>query len=223
MRIFKYGKKEHLIGLLSMGRLRIGTLSDYRQGEHAKGVSDATEGTKTVVNELENSHFHKKGWGDHEINSAKMLADFGVFVGHGADKVSIHGLTILKGLEVDAFAFCFAFEEYPSLKTMNQFEGADACLEIVEPVEFFNEVHAFFTQVSGAHRVISAQPVAYKERSEIYNGKDFGLHPGLIKELCFRPQNEGRILWEYESANQSYQPFISGHWRLGSYCKLVSF
>ena len=61
------------------------------------------------------------------------------------------------------------------------------------------------------------------DRNEIYNGKDFGLHPGLIKELSFSPQNEGRILWEYEPGNQTYQPFISGHWRLGSYCKLVSF
>lgn len=53
MRVFKYGKEEYLVGLLRMGSLRIGTLSAYRKGEHAKGISDVSEGTKKVVNKIE--------------------------------------------------------------------------------------------------------------------------------------------------------------------------
>jgi hypothetical protein len=222
MRIFKYGKKQHLMGLLGMGTLRIGTLSDYRKGEHAKGISDASEGTKDIVNKIEKLNISGKDWGDQEKKSAEMLLKFGMHVEPGAN-VTMLNSTFVKKFEIDAFIFCFSIEENPSLKTMRQFEGADSCLEIIEPDGFFNELQATIAQVSGAHRVIPAQAVEYKERNEIYNGKDFGLHPGLIKELSFRPQNEGRIIWEYGPENRGYEPFIAGHWRLGSYCKEVSF
>ena len=210
------------MGLLMMGTLRIGTLSDYRKGEHAKGISDVSEGTKKVVNKIEKLNISGKDWGHEEKKSAEMLLKFGINIAPGSN-FSMQNSALIQKFELDAFIFCFAIEENPSLKTMRQFEGADSCLEIIEPNGFFNELQANIAQVIGAHRVIPAQSVAYKDRSEIYNGRDFGLHPGLIKELSFRPQNEGRILWAYEPGNKNYQPFISGHWRLGSYCKLVSF
>ena len=222
MRIFKYGKKQHLMGLLRMGTLRIGTLSDYRKGEHAKGISDASEGTKDIANKIDKLNISGKEWGDQERKSAEMLLKFGIHIEPGAT-LNVLNTTFVKKFELDAFVFCFSIEEYPSLKTMRQFEGADSCLELIEPDRFFNELKEIIALVSGAYVVISAQAVAYKERNEIYNGKDFGLHPGLIKEQSFRSQNEGRILWEYESGNYSYEPFISGHRRLGAYCKLVSF
>jgi len=59
MRIFKYGKKQHLMGLLGMGGVRIGTLSDYRRVEHAKGISDPSEGTKKVIDRLDKFHLHE--------------------------------------------------------------------------------------------------------------------------------------------------------------------
>lgn len=222
MRIFKYGKKQNLMGLLGMGALRIGTLSDYRKGEHAKGISDALEGTKEIVNKIDKLNISGKDWGDQEKKSAEMLLKFGMHVAPGANMTMVNS-TIVKKFELDAFVFCFSIEENPSRRTMRQFEGADFCVEIIEVDGFFNELQSIIAKVSGAHRVIPPQAVNYKDRNEIYNGKDFGLHPGLIKELSFSPQNEGRILWEYEPGNQTYQPFISGHWRLGSYCKLVSF
>lgn len=222
MRIFKYGKKQHLMGLLGMGALRIGTLSDYRKGEHAKGISDALEGTKDIVNKIDKLNISGKDWGDQEKKSAEMLLKFGMHVEPGANVTMVNS-TFVKKFELDAFIFCFSIEENPYRRTMRQFEGADFCVEIIEIDRFFNELQSIISQVSGAHRVISPQAVKYKDRSEIYNGVDFGLHPGLIKELSFSPQNEGRIIWEYESENRGYEPFISGHWRLGSYCKEVSF
>lgn len=104
---------------------------------------------------------------------------------------------------------------------MKQFDGADSCVEIVAPNEFFHCLQTTIAQGTGAHRVIAARPVEYRERKEIYNGTDFGLHPGLIKEHIFRSQNEGRILWEFESGVQRYEPFLSGHWKLGSYCREI--
>lgn len=222
MRVFKYGKEEHLMGLLRIGALRIGTLSDYRKGEHAKGISDVSEGTKKVVNKIEKLNISGKDWGHEEKKSAEMLLKLSIHVAPGAN-FSMQNSALIQKFELDAFVFCFAVEENPSLKTMRQFEGANSCVEIVAPELFFNCLKEFIVQISGAYHVIPAQSVVYKERSEIYNEKDFGLHPGLIKEISFRAQNEGRILWECEPRNQNYQPFISGHWKLGSYCKLVSF
>lgn len=222
MRFFKYGKKQHLMGLLGMGVLRIGTLSDYRRGEHAMGISDATEGTKEIINLVEKLNITGSDWGDEERKSAGMLAQFGLVFRPGSN-VYMDNVTMLKNFEIDAYAFCFSIEEKPSIKTMRQFEGADSCVEIVAPDEFFKCLQSTITQVSGAHRVITARSVEYKERMERYNGDDFGLHPGLIKEHCFRSQNEGRILWEFGSGVQGYEPFFSGNWKLGLYCREIKF
>lgn len=219
MRFFKYGKKQHLTGLLGMGTLRIGTLSDYRRGEHAMGISDATEGTKELINLVEKLNITGSDWGDGERKSAEMLAQFGVLRAQPGSNVYMDNVMIVKNFAIDAYAFCFAIEEKPSIKTMRQFEGADSCVEIVAPDDFFKCLQTTVVQGTGAHRVIAARPVEYKDRIECYNGGDFGLHPGLIKEYGFRSQNEGRILWEFESGVQRYEPFLSGHWKLGSYCR----
>jgi len=56
-----------------MGTLRIGTLSDYRKGEHAKGISDVSEGTKKVVNKIEKLNISGKDWGHEEKNLLKCF------------------------------------------------------------------------------------------------------------------------------------------------------
>jgi|GEM_PF-4901723 len=61
------------MGLLRMGTLRIGTLSDYRKGEHAKGISDVSEGTKKVVNKIEKLNISGKDWGHEEKNLLKCF------------------------------------------------------------------------------------------------------------------------------------------------------
>lgn len=79
-----------------MGALRIGTLLDYRKGEHAMGISDATEGTKGVLNLVEKLNITGSDWGERERKSAEMLAQFGVMVDQPGSNVYMDNVTILQ-------------------------------------------------------------------------------------------------------------------------------
>ncbi len=46
MKNIKFTKKVHFDGLVDSGSIRIGTLKDYKEGEHGEMVSDSMEGAK---------------------------------------------------------------------------------------------------------------------------------------------------------------------------------
>ena len=210
------------MGLLNLGKFRIGTLSDYRRSEHAPGISDPSEGIKKITHQVGIITINSKEWTIEEKRQAKILSDFGLTVvpGSGAH-FAMYGGNLRRRFEEDAFAFCFSIEKKPSLNTMRQFEGADCCLEIVQPEQFFQLLLPTIAQLTGAYRVISPQAVEYRERTDKYREKNLGLHPGLIKEPQFRQQNEGRILWQLPQGSRTYVHFISGHCQLGAFCKVI--
>jgi hypothetical protein len=51
MALYKYSEARFIDSLVGAGNVRIGTLFDYRKGEHKAGISDATEGTKLLTHE----------------------------------------------------------------------------------------------------------------------------------------------------------------------------
>lgn len=131
------------------------------------------------------------------------------------------GGTFIKNHVHDAYVYCFAVEENPSTLTMRQFQGADCCVEIFDSQKFFDTLTSIVVEVQGVRRMIPPTLVNYKSRELDYKKDDIEDHPALIKEPIYKRQNEGRIIWELEPRDNSYTPFFSGHWSLGSCCKLI--
>jgi len=114
MRIFKYGKKQHLMGLLGMGGVRIGTLSDYRRVEHAKGISDPSEGTKKVINSLDKFHLHEHKLRSRYNDTVAMLNYYGIPLAKGGQVISMGGGAFIKNHVHDAYVYLISNEIQPS-------------------------------------------------------------------------------------------------------------
>jgi hypothetical protein len=192
MSLFKYSKKRYADGLLGLGTIRIGTLHDYRRNEHIVGVSDPTEGTKSIeVNFL----------GNIKTSDARDREAFRKFSGQTVTgSISLSpGVTLKTGqASADLFVLCFSSEL--SLDVLRQFDGSDACVEILNAERFLREVTVGLNALtpvtySGLHEV------SYKSRNEVRKIlqlselEELGTNPALIKESSFRAQKEIRAIW----------------------------
>ena len=54
--MFRYAARKYNESLIAMGCIRVGTLHDFRQHEHKRGVSDPDEGKKTVSHYIGEYH-----------------------------------------------------------------------------------------------------------------------------------------------------------------------
>ncbi len=210
--MYRYSTKKYTQSLLAMGIIRIGTLHDFRRTEHMKGIADPQEGRKQVFHPIE--HLHVTDPNNPEV---KAIEQFGVFnFGDKPTNVKIEGITIARSFDgPDCFILCTS--KVFSKKTMLEFDGADSCYEITNPNYFFelltdtlNSIVPVF--LGGVHEVI------YQNRTEKWNGKDWGRHPALIKETEFSNQAEIRAIWQ-PRYGQPIQPIVIGNYRLGEACR----
>jgi hypothetical protein len=192
MPLFKYSQKKYAAGLLNLGSIRIGTLHDYRRVEHVRGVADPTEGTKTIdanfVADIRTT----------ETDDREAFRQFsGITV---TESISVSPSVKMKGGQTSADLFLLCFSSELSLSVLHQFDGADACVEIVNIDGFLREVTAVlnsYTPVtfSGLHEV------SYKGRNEmraiakLSELGELGTNPALLKESRFQNQKEVRAVW----------------------------
>ncbi|MBI4936954.1 MAG: hypothetical protein HY846_01800 [Nitrosomonadales bacterium] len=207
--MYRYSKSEFSSLLLTMGILRVGTLHDFRNEEHKVGIADSEEGKKTV------HHLVESLSGDFHTD-ASMLSQWGINIAPGAN-VNISNVAFQRNMEApNRFVLCFSARL--SRQTMQQFEGADSCIEIVNKVGFFSTL----TKTINAHTPVTflgVHEVQYRPRVELWNGADFGVDPSLIKENRYSSQYELRALWE-PRFDQSIHPMILGDYQLGRFCKV---
>jgi len=213
--MYRYSAEEYNQSLLKMGGVRVGTLHDFRKSEHKEGIADPQEGKKQV------SHFIDKA----VVNSAtdlhsKAAKEFNI-IDPGKNNVNMHleNVTFSKSFdEPDCFILCVSSKK--SREVMAEFEGADSCVEIIEPNIFFQQLTItlnLFTPVifRGVHKVI------YQNKKEVWNGQDWGHNPAVIKELEFKDQYELRAIWQ-PRFNQKISPIIFNNYKLISVCRKVA-
>jgi len=211
--MFRYQPRKYSKQLLNMGIVKIGTLHDFRRNEHRKGIGDSNEGKKDVLWEIKNVFVNKSS-----DPNAKKLRSWGMAIEDGA-QVVINGLITKRSIDhPDCFVFCFS--EKRSQLVMKEFEGADACLEIIDLKHFFESL----TEILNDFTPVVFQghfPVKYQSRIEPWNHRDWGNSPALIKEPRFAGQYEHRAIWMPASVSD-IQPLIVGDHRLTSFCREVS-
>lgn len=211
MPLYKYGKRRHLANLVVRGEVVVGTLYDYRRQEHEQGISDPREGTKTVSTHIDDLHITEPG-----DPRAQAYERFGLIHFGNATNVRIRDITLSQSVNSpDYLLYCLSTRL--SKATMAQFGGADACVEITDPLAFFRVLTDLVSSIY-AVRYLGAFAVQYQSREEEWNGTDMGLYPALIKGPEASLQHEVRAIWE-PVRREDLAPRILTDMRLPAYCR----
>jgi hypothetical protein len=93
-------------------------------------------------------------------------------------------------------------------------------LEINRPNEFYQILTETLNSITpvvfhGWHEV------RYSNKQEVWNGKDWGSHPALLKDSEYKAQGELRAIWE-PRIKQPIVPVNVCNYRLGQLCSAVS-
>ncbi len=131
MGLYKYSKRIYADGLLNLGSIRIGTLHDFRKMEHARGIADPTEGIKSIEIGLDKAI---------EIRDAADREAFRRFSGQTVGKLDLGDKVTLKGGQTSPDFFLLCLSSELSVNVQHEFDGTDACVEILESEPFLSEV-----------------------------------------------------------------------------------
>lgn len=178
---FKYMEAKYADELVNDGKLRIGTLLDYRRREKfGGGRLDEDEGTSEL-------------WAAIDARSNDDIPEFArsiIQIGPSATKVHISGIGVVKPyLMPDAYVLCLS-KRYAPAELLPDFEPADACVEIVNPPEFF----AALEDSMAAHgQFIGVHDCKYSGRRVEYPAP--ALNPFVVKDPRYAHQAESRIGW----------------------------
>ena len=220
-KMYRYSPKIFNASLSIMGIIRIGTLHDFRKAEHKAGISDPKEGTKTVNHHI--NHLQVEDSSDTSKNNKKDIDSLSAFnaisLGENPKNITIRNVYFSKNFnEADVFILCMS--KYLSTKTMDQFEGADSCIEITNESLFFQLITETINSITpvifrGVYKV------TYQDREEQWDGLTWGRHPAIIKEKEFSPQGELRAIWEPKNSSE-IQPLIIGNYKIGACVRHVA-
>lgn len=211
--MYKYGARAHIQELLTKGRLRIGTLHDFRRSEHKAGIADPREGQKSVFHVMN----RPVKVDDGSLDDLAMKHYRFINAPSGAT-VEFSNVAFTRNVESpDCYVYCAS--SALSRETMSEFEGADACYQIVDPVGFCSVVHEELNRITPIADFAIAE-VEYLSREEAWTPTSSGRHPAFIKEPHFSRQAEIRCIWRPADRRPISPTFVSDP-RLRDYCVVV--
>ncbi|MDN7143802.1 hypothetical protein KC131_24450 [Pseudomonas sp. JQ170] len=185
---FRYSADKYNRSLLNLGNIRIGTLHNFRKAEHKKGIADGKEGKKSVSHFIESDIVR----GDGSRRSPAVEA-FQIAEAKRGAVGELEGVTVRKSFDVsDRFVHCISAGY--SLDVLREFDGANSCVEISDIKRFYERLTESLNYVTPV-QLEYLGPVLYADREEIWNGRDWGVNPAVIKEKHFSPQLEVRAIW----------------------------
>ncbi|MCJ2376416.1 hypothetical protein LNL84_06160 [Vibrio sp. ZSDZ34] len=212
--MYRYSINQFSSLLTVFGGIRVGTLHDFRKSEHKRGIADPQEGKKTVQHCIDKETITI---GDRSSKTARAAKEFNIIGGSGT--ATFENVTFSKTFNSpDFFILCSSYEKSKSV--MSQFEGADTCVQITDPLSFYKELTILLNSITpvvflGVHRV------TYKERIEEWNGTSWGADPTLLKEPEFSKQKEVRAIWA-PKYRQPITPQILGSVDLAKTCRKIA-
>jgi len=220
LKMFKYLSRIHMLSLLSMGTIRVGTLHDFRRLEHQRGIADPQEGKKVVLHPIDHLYIEdSKSQNIKNDIDFRAIKEFGAISIGNVKDITINNLNFSKSLNVrDCFILCTS--KICSKETMLQFGGVDSCVEIVEIDSFHKLLTETLNSITPVF-FVGIYEIIYQDREEKWNGRDWGRHPALIKETKFVKEGEIRALWQPRS-NKPISPINLGNYRLTAFCREVT-
>lgn len=218
-RMYRYSDSKYNALLLAMGCIRVGTLHNFRRSEHKRGIADPQEGRKQVSHYIKDLHVADSNAPSNDASTDfRALSAFGAVKMEGARNITFKNVAVAREFDSPNF-FVLCTSALGTKRTMHEFDGADSCVEIVDITSFYRVLTEALDRITpvefqGIHQVF------YKDRSETWNGRDWGCHPALIKAPSYSPQAELRAIWR-PRFEQPIQPVVTGHYRLGEFCKAI--
>ncbi|WP_028863514.1 hypothetical protein [Psychromonas aquimarina] len=210
--MYKYSEEIHSKSLLNMGCIRIGTLQNYRDSEHKRGIADPKEGKKLVYHHIDDALINLNDPNDRNNQIAKSFGAMG-----GKAKVHCKGVLFGKDIESpDCYILCMSNKLSQSV--MSELDEADTCVEIVNHTLFFDQLTLAISDITPVN-FIGVYEVTYQNKQEVWNGNNWGRNAALIKDLEFKEQYEIRAIWVPQN-NIQIKPIILGSAELGLACKL---
>lgn len=190
MHLFKYMKKTFLDAFFRHGRLKIGTLYEYRKVEqYGEVIGDKNEG-------LHKTELSLVGGGEIDLASDTPEANF--FKKHVLrpdqqdTKVKIvleeGARLIAHSHSPDLYIYCMSSEYNPDV--MRQF-GCEVCMEIIDPEAFFR---AISHRIRHQGRFDGYGAVQYMSKDTHYT-RPHHVHPAIMKDVEFAFQREWRAIW----------------------------
>ena len=215
--MFRYSEKKWNAQLQNMGILRIGTLHDFRRSEHRNGIADSQEGKKRVTHAIK--HLEMPAMLDHEARQsmdARSIEAFGAIkLGPGVSAKLTNLRFTRQFNHPDVYVLCTSWQK--SKATMSSLEGADSCLEITDPVGFYNAITESLSDVCPV-KFLGIRKVQYGSKEEEWNGNNWGHHPVYLKEAAYSPQCEVRAVWHPQRPGP-ISPVVIGHSKLPKLCR----
>lgn len=214
--LYRYSSSRNNQRLLESGSVRVGTLYDFRKSEHKQGISDPEEGKKTVSHFIDNW----ESWNPETHNQLHNDAPsaFNIMKFPANSNFILRNVTFTQVIEdPDCFVHCTAHTLSKSV--MDQFEGAESCVEIFDTQGFYSRLTQKLSLIVPVTLQIVAT-VTYSDRAEQWNGQDWGTAPCMIKGRDFTPQCEVRAVWTPDK-KVAIEPQIIVDRKLRQYCRSV--
>ncbi|MCX7113133.1 MAG: hypothetical protein NTX45_24060 [Proteobacteria bacterium] len=217
-KMYRYAEKQYNEATVLKGEIRIGTLYDFRKSEHERGIADDKEGRKTVSLTIENHD--NKSIDDMVRENRTRLKKFKASLPMGGTG-SIASVKHLKDFNApDCYILCTS--EYKSLETMQEFENADSCIEIINIGQFYKYLTITLKKQTGINlKYKGIKKINYQNTEEEFNGNNFGINPIYTKEEKFKKQGELRSVWQ-PFCSAPIEPIIINDIRISKRCKLIS-
>ena len=187
--LFKFSKKDHVKALLTQGKVRIGTLFEFRNSEKYSGlIYDNEEGQKQT-----SIYF------DRVELTGNELAAFGIPIG-GEGMVNLYGSTL--NLIQDS-PDCYIYPTTSSFfsRTLVQAvdDGKESCVMIKNPERFFN----ILSQNFDLGTYVGTYPCLYGDRQLSLNwdkDKEYIKVLSSVPAAIIKPSNhvvyrEVRVIW----------------------------
>ena len=203
--LYKYLHREHAKMLLKRGKLRIGTLYEFRDIEkHGAEIGDSLEGQKSTFMEIE-----KEIWNPN--NQPKFTKDF-FNLGENSS-LTIQGITLEKSISSPNY-YIYSTTEVFDKSILSDF-GYDSCIIIENPKKFFAAISRTLRYKGDFEGIFKCQ---YYPR-KLPHDRDHGIHPVIIKSPEYAKQKEVRTLWKPKKT--SIQPLIIECHKASKYCRLL--
>ena len=184
--LYKYMKKAHIRDFMEQGKIRIGTLYDYRRVELGSAIGDALEGkseTRQKIDEpIDITRPENRSW----------VLDKSFRVKEGLTGVICSNFSVIvPEKSPDFYVFCLSY--HYSHAIMQAFE-ADTCIRIDDLEGFFEAVHMAVETAGLAKGYVDVAPCDYSGRDRTH--KMERVHPALLKDQTYEYQAEIRMLWK---------------------------
>ena len=207
--VYKYLPEQHAKSLIREGKIRIGTLYDFRKTEEYGGeIGDENEGINI---EYSDDQEIKRGDELNPLESSAIHAGPGMLV--------FNNYIEKKHVSENLYLYCVSLiYDIDVLNGLNRdFPDGhyDACVKIENPKDFMEDISQ---ALKSKANFIGCVPCSYRQRSFHYSEET--QHPATLKDPKYSYQKEIRFMWASNNNDVEIEPVHLTIKSISRNCKL---